>query len=62
MPDFYRVEEVAEKLKVSVQAVYKWCREGKLPVYRFEKCVRIHTQDLDEFCRERRTVGRNRYA
>jgi len=58
MAEFYRVEEVAKKLKVSVPTVYKWCREGKIATYKFERCVRIHADDLDKFCRERRTVGR----
>ena len=58
MSDYYTVLEVAEKLNVSDQAVYKWCRTGKLPSYKFEKCVRIHADDLDEFCKERRKVGR----
>jgi excisionase family DNA binding protein len=57
MSDFYRVEEVARFLKVSIPSIYKWAREGKLPVYKFEKCVRVRADDLDEFCRQRRCAG-----
>jgi len=58
MAEFYTVEEVAQKLKVAVPTIYAWGRTGKLAIYKFEKCVRIHADDLDEFCKQRRVVRR----
>jgi excisionase family DNA binding protein len=56
MSEFYTVEEVARKLKVAVPTVYAWGRTGKLQVYKFEKCVRIHEDDLEAFIEERRQI------
>ena len=55
--EFYRPDEVAKMLKVAQATPYKWIREGQLPVHRLGKSLRIAAEDLEEFLRQRRTVG-----
>jgi excisionase family DNA binding protein len=50
---FYTVSEVAEHLKVSVPAVYKWIDQGKIEVVRMGRSVRISQTALDRFIAER---------
>lgn len=57
MNEFYRPDEISKMLKVAPATPYKWIREGKLPVHRLGKSLRIAAEDLREFLRERRSVG-----
>ena len=45
----YTPEEVAEQLKLSVQTVWRYIREGKLKAARFGKTYRISEEQLREF-------------
>ena len=56
MDKFYRPEEISRLLKVAPATPYKWIREGKLPVHRLGKCLRVAREDLEEFLRQRRCV------
>lgn len=49
MDKFYTCEEVAEHLKVKVQTVWGWIREGRLPAVRVGKCYRVSATSLDAF-------------
>ncbi len=51
MEEYYTPEEVAEKLKVTRQAVYNWIARGKLRAVRAERVVRIPRGALEEFLR-----------
>lgn len=54
-------KEVADYLKVSVSAVRKWVREGKLRAYRIGyKTVRFKKEDVDALVEGRMKVGRGR--
>lgn len=45
----YTPEEAAKELKLSVQTVWKYIREGKLKAARFGKTYRISEEQLQEF-------------
>ncbi|MBC8218886.1 MAG: helix-turn-helix domain-containing protein [Planctomycetes bacterium] len=46
-------EEVAEFLKVPIETVWRWCREGKLPAIKIEKFWRISRKELGEYLKTR---------
>jgi excisionase family DNA binding protein len=48
-PDFYLVEELAEKLRVNKMTIYRWIKAGKLEVYKMGKEYRIPKKEFDNF-------------
>lgn len=46
---FYTVEDIAEKMRVSVQTVHNWINKGKIVVFREGKVVRISASALADF-------------
>ncbi len=48
-PDFYLVEELAEKLRVNKMTVYRWIKSGKLEAYKMGKEYRIGTSIYETF-------------
>jgi len=57
--EYWTIDEVAEKLKVSTRTVYRWVDAGDLPVIKLTPGgrgnVRISEQDLREFLEARRS-------
>ena len=49
MPDFLTVSEVADRLRISRQAVHKKIRSGDIPFVRVGKLYRISGTWLDEY-------------
>ncbi|WP_143414892.1 helix-turn-helix domain-containing protein [Geobacillus sp. E263] len=47
-------ENVADLIGMSVVSVRRWCREGKLPAYRFERKYIITGKDFKEFMKKAR--------
>lgn len=47
------VNQVAEKLQVNAETVYRWLRSGKLSGYRANRLWRISTVDLESFLNRR---------
>ena len=47
--EFYLVEEVAEKLRVSKMTVYRYIKAHRLNAYKIGKEFRIKKSDLDGF-------------
>jgi len=45
---FYTVDEVAESMKVTKEAVRGWCRDGKLKATKFGKRFYIPAKSLKE--------------
>jgi len=45
----YTPEEAAKELKMSVQTIWKYIREGKLKAAKFGKTYRISEKQLEEF-------------
>ncbi len=49
--EFFTPAEVAARLKVTRQAVYKWIEQGKLEAVRIERAVRIPRDSLEKLIR-----------
>lgn len=47
--EFFSLEEVAERLGVTYQLIYKLVRAGELPAMRIGKLYRISARDLDHY-------------
>ncbi len=47
--EYLTPKEIAEQLRVTDQAVYKWIREGKLEGMRFGRAVRIPRGSVEKF-------------
>lgn len=56
--EYWTIDEVAKKLKVSARTVYRWVESGDLPIIKLTPGergnVRISEQDLREFLDARR--------
>lgn len=48
------VRQIAEKLQVNTETVYRWLRDGKLAGYKANRLWRVGEQDLEAFLRQRR--------
>ena len=46
---WYTVNEIADRLKVSVRSVRRWIADGRLREHKFGRAVRIAEQDLIAF-------------
>ncbi len=50
----FTLDQVAARLGMSAQTVWRWVARGRLPAVRLgARSVRIRQEDLDEFVRER---------
>ena len=56
------VRQIAEKLQVNTETVYRWLRDGKLTGYRANRLWRISEQDLETFLKRRREPSRTQEA
>ena len=50
-PKFLKCSQIANVLNISAAAVYRLVREGQLPSVRFNKTVRVKSEDFDAFLR-----------
>jgi excisionase family DNA binding protein len=48
-PRLLTAEDVADLLRVSVDTVYDYARDGLLPSVRFGRSVRFKSEDVDAF-------------
>ena len=48
------VRQIAEKLQVNTETVYRWLRDNKLSGYRANRLWRVSEQDLEAFLKQRR--------
>jgi len=46
-PDFYLVEELADKLRVNKMTIYRWIKAGKLSASKIGKEYRIARADFE---------------
>ncbi len=53
--DFYRAEELAEKLDVNVMTIYRYIKAGKLNAYKFGKEFRIDEKEFTAFLEKSKT-------
>jgi len=54
------VRQIAEKLQVNAETVYRWLRDGKLTGYRANRLWRIGESDLETFLKRKRELVRTR--
>lgn len=47
--DYYRINELAKKFKVSRHTIYKWINEGKVQAVRIGGNIRIVKSSFDSF-------------
>jgi len=45
--EFYTVEELADRLKLSAQTIRMWIREGKVEAYQFGRAHRIRREEVE---------------
>ncbi|MFH1286956.1 MAG: helix-turn-helix domain-containing protein [Candidatus Magasanikbacteria bacterium] len=50
--EFYLVEEVAEKLRVSKMTIYRYIDAGRLKAHKLGKEFRISKEDFDNFLKK----------
>jgi excisionase family DNA binding protein len=52
--NYYTLQDIAERLKVSYRTVYRWVRAGRLPAYKFGTDWRVKESDLRDFVESHR--------
>ena len=53
--EFYLVEELAEKIRVSNMTIYRYIKAGKLKAYKIGKEFRIERSEFKAFLRQAST-------
>jgi putative resolvase len=48
-PDFYLVEELAEKLRLNKMTIYRWIKRGKIEAHKIGKEYRISRETFNKF-------------
>jgi len=54
---FLTPQEVSDLLRVSVQTVRRWIKEGRLPAYKVGRVWRIGKVDLDQWLNHQRSTA-----
>lgn len=54
MREFYRAEELAEKLDVNIMTIYRYIKAGKLKAYKIGKEYRIDHVEFRRFLEQAR--------
>jgi len=47
--EFYKAEDLAEKLKVNIMTIYRYIKAGKLKAYKIGKEYRIDREEFNKF-------------
>lgn len=53
--EFYKTEELAEKLRVNVMTIYRYIKAGKLKAHKIGKEFRIDKEEFETFLNKVRT-------
>jgi excisionase family DNA binding protein len=53
--EFYRAQELADKLSVNVMTIYRYIKAKKLRAYKFGKEFRIKKEDFDNLLKRVKT-------
>jgi PTS system nitrogen regulatory IIA component len=59
MKNILTINELAEKLKMSVSTLYKYAEKGKIPSIKIGTCRRFIEEEIYEFinrCQENKTI------
>ena len=54
--EFYKAEELAQKLEVNIMTIYRYIKAGKLRAYKIGKEFRISKKDFDNFLKKASTL------
>ncbi len=55
--DFYLVEELAKKLRVSNMTIYRYIKAGKISAYKIGKEFRIERKEFNNFLNNSKVSG-----
>ena len=53
--EFFRAQELADKLSVNVMTIYRYIKSGKLRAYKFGKEFRIDKQEFERLLKKAMT-------
>jgi len=53
--EFYRAEDLAEKLDVNIMTIYRYIKAGKLKAYKIGKEFRIDKDEFERFLKSVKT-------
>jgi len=53
--DFYRAEDLVEKLDVNIMTIYRYIKAGKLKAYKIGKEFRIDKEEFERFLKSVKT-------
>lgn len=54
--EFYKAEELAEKLQLNIMTIYRYIKAGKLKAYKIGKEYRIDKQEFERFLKSVSTL------
>lgn len=60
--EFLTLEEVAQRLDVSYQTIYRLARSGQLPAIRVGRVYRVRNRDFEAYLEERSTGAQRALA
>ncbi len=50
--EFYKAEELAEKLEVNIMTIYRYIKAGRLKAYKLGREFRIEKSEFDAFLKK----------
>lgn len=53
--EFYKAEDLAEKLDVNIMTIYRYIKAGKLKAYKLGKAFRIDKAEFERFLEKVKT-------
>ena len=53
--EFYKAEDLAEKLDVNIMTIYRYIKSGKIKAYKFGKEFRIDKDEYQQFLNNSKT-------
>ena len=53
--EFYKAEELAEKLEVNIMTIYRYIKAGKIKAYKFGKEFRVEKSEFESFLKKSST-------
>ena len=59
MPKLLSLQEVSEVLKLNINTVRRYVREGKIQAAKFGRVYRVREEALEEFIKKQEKIGRN---
>jgi excisionase family DNA binding protein len=50
--EFYKAEDLAEKLDVNIMTIYRYIKAGKIKAYKFGKEFRVEKNEFESFLKK----------